>query len=228
MQIGKWAIPVQNAVTSRSDKDVSVAEDYKRLEEELIRVREHIAIAGRVVDYYAFVLRLTQPNHSNGMFDIRWWITHGRRMPRLVRWKHKEGGARAYPKPVKRIDEWMVDLAAVPEMRPRLWRLLKLWPRVRDLWVSVRRLLYFGLHPDDLGRLSAERRERELVVETAKIHKEALDVLVARGVIVETRMGLDEVMGADYGEVRKLMNLQGMQRVLARPERLTKGSKAGR
>lgn len=199
MRISDWNIPTQNALTSSSVKDVSdVVKDYKRMEDELQSIYGYVTDVGRVVDYLAFVLRLVQPNNSNKMFDVRWWVSHGRRVPTLVRWMRKEGAV-VFARPVKRIEKEMIEAAAVPEMRPLLEEILRIWFDAQGLWFLLRKKLYSEFRPGDMGRMKVERRLQELVVRIARIHMEALDVLVVRGVIVETQMGLDEVITGRYG-----------------------------
>jgi len=195
LEIERWRIPVQASGTSNSRRALEEAgRDLAELVGEGKEVMGCLMKVGRLMDYTGFLVRLTQAPGIMGSLDIRWWKM-GRDRPVLVRWIQTKSGE-AKTKRILRVRMDMVRRVAVPEMRGLLWELIGVYKELSELWEKLSVVLRGGrLVKNYVKRGKFEERIGVIAERLVELHGEVELVLLNRGVRVEKRFRVEEVVG---------------------------------
>ena len=104
-----------------------------------------------LIDYAAFLLRLSQGPVTDRI-DIRWWNPGtGYHTPTLVRWRRKEGN-RNHATPVQLITKREINKSTIPQFTPIAARVLTNYQRLEKDWQIARGLLVHGTRTGSLAR----------------------------------------------------------------------------
>ena len=196
--VERWRIPVQSSGTSNSRGALEeVGQDLAELVSEGKAVLGCLRKVGRLVDYTGFLVRLTQAPGIRGSLDIRWWRLGGGHpgTPVLVRWQQTRDG-KARTKRILRAKREMVEKVAVVEMRELLWELIGIYGELREMWEKLSRVLRAArLVRGYVKRGNYEKKLERIAQRIVELHGEVELVLVNRGVRVEKRFRVEEVVG---------------------------------
>jgi hypothetical protein len=197
LDVERWRIPVQSSGSSNSRGALEdVGRDLADLVSEGNAVLGCLRKVGRLVDYVGFLVRLTQAPGIVGALDVRWWRLGGGRagVPVLVRWLQTRGG-KARTKRVLRVRREVVDGVAVPEMRELLWELVGLYGELSEMWGRLSRVLRGGrLMRGYVARGGYVGKVERIAQRVVELHGEVERVLLDRGVRVEKRFRVEEVV----------------------------------
>jgi len=138
-----------------------------------------------LIDYAAFLLRLSQGPVPDRM-DIRWWKSGtGIHHPTLVRWRRKEG-VRNHATPVLRLKKQEISKSTIPQFTPIANHILANYQRLEKDWQMARGLLVHGTRPGNLARTGiferTNRLNQDLIVTSRTIIRAFMEQIRARSV----------------------------------------------
>jgi hypothetical protein len=191
----RWVIPTQKASASKSDAATPyMMEEFEDTIAAMRSVIDAMRRCAKLIDYLAFLIRISQFKDRNGMFDIRWWSGSGRVSPVLVRWtKTAKGTSR--PIAVQRLRDDSLKFLCAPTVEPILKNELELARRAIDLWMILRKGLFnVSQVRGFLGRIRFEERFERLAEESLAQHIHLQRELDLLGVKLSRNMRIESVL----------------------------------
>lgn len=152
-----------------------------------------------LIDYAAFLLRLSQGPVTDRI-DIRWWkLGGGIHEPTLIRWRRKEG-VRNHATPILKLKKQELSKSTIPQFTPIADRILANYQRLEKDWQMARGLLVHGTRPGSLARTGIFDRSNRINDDLISLHQELEDAFQSTGRYLQDSFSSTAVLGIDGSE----------------------------
>jgi len=152
-----------------------------------------------LIDYAAFLLRLSQGPVPDRI-DIRWWNPGtGYHTPTLVRWRRKEGN-RNHATPVQLITKREINKSTIPQFTPIAARVLTNYQRLEKDWQIARGLLVHGTRTGSLARTGIFERTNRINRDLISLHHQLEAAFQSTGRYLQDSFSSFAVLGIDGSE----------------------------
>ena len=164
--------------------------------EKTSRILESIST---LIDYSAFLLRLSQGPVTDRI-DIRWWNPGtGYHTPTLVRWRRKEGN-RNHATPVQLITKREINKSTIPQFTPIAARVLTNYQRLEKDWQIARGLLVHGTRTGSLARTGIFERTNRINRDLISLHHQLEAAFQSTGRYLQDSFSTFAVLGIGASE----------------------------
>ena len=152
-----------------------------------------------LIDYAAFLLRLSQGPVTDRL-DIRWWkLGAGGRSPNLVRWRRKEGN-RNHAAPILRLKKQELSKSTIPQFTPIAARILSTYLRLEKDWHIARNLIANGTRTGNLARIGIIERANHLNRDLISLHHQLEAAFQSTGRYLQDSFSTFAVLGIGASE----------------------------
>lgn len=152
-----------------------------------------------LIDYAAFLLRLSQGPVTDRL-DIRWWkLGAGGRSPNLVRWRRKEGN-RNHAAPILRLKKQEISKSTIPQFTPIAARILSIYQRLEKDWHIARNLIANGTRTGNLARIGIIERTNHINRNLISLHHQLEAAFHSTGRYLQDSFSSNAVLGIDGSE----------------------------